>query len=273
MGAGPRRTLPGAGRRGKPLSGRAGIKMDAPDMSASPPVKTEDFVFSAGEHWLAATRVQPDAGAASSVLTLHGLGQTANRHTIRYVLDHLAGHGLGSVCFEFSGNGDSSGALEEACLRRRYEETLAAAEHLDKREPLTLIGTSMGGHLAAWVAPVLKPACLVLFCPASYPADAAESRFDGGLARPGPYPDSPAYAGLREFSGDLLIIGAGKDAVVPAETLDGYLAAAMNARSKKMVWLDDCEHFIHRWLPHQDALRPQVLTTIRDTILRARARQ
>ena len=89
-----------------------------------------------------------------------------------------------------------------------------------------------------------------------------------------PYADSPAYAGISAFDGDLLIIGARKDEVVPAAVLDGYLAAARNARSKHIVWLDDCEHFIHRWLPHQDTLRPQVLKTIRDTILqRARANE
>ena len=188
-------------------------------------MKAEDFTFNADGQRLAATRVQPEAGAASSILTLHGLGHTSNRHTIRYVLNHLAEHGLGSVCFEFSGNGDSSGVMEESCLQRRYGEVLAAAEHLDKREPLTLIGTSMGGHLAAWLAPIL----------AGLPGAVLPGLLSGRCRRvpvrrrpgqPGPYADSPAYAGISAFDGDLLIIGARKDDVVPAAVLDGYLAAA-----------------------------------------------
>lgn len=215
-----------------------------------------------GEQSLAATKVHSAGGRRPAILTLHGLGKTATRHTIRYVLDHLAGHGHASICFEFSGNGDSTGVLEESSLRRRRDEVLAVSRYLSQREQPVLIGTSMGGHLAAWLAPVLRPRGLVLFCPAAYPGDAADQKFDGSLARPGCYADSPAYAGIAEFTGDLLIVGARNDAVVPAEVLEGYFASAQNARSRKLIWLDDCDHFIHRWLPHQSALRDAVLREI-----------
>lgn len=225
---------------------------------------TEDTFFDVGEHRLAATTVRAANGAAPDVVHLHGLGPTATRHIIRYLLDDLAEHGHSSVTFEFSGNGDSTGVMEEATLRRRKEESLAAAELLGGERRPVLIGTSMGAHLASWSVPQLKPRALVLFCPAAYPADAADQAFGEGT-RPGNHADSPAFAGISEFDGDLLIIGARKDQVVSADTIDGYLEHAAKARSQRVIWLD-CDHFIHRWLPDQGAAKAEVLDAMRGIV-------
>ena len=222
----------------------------------------EDFLFNAHDQRLAATRVRPEQNGPVRVMTLHGLGATASRHTARYIIDHLAAHGQGSICFEFSGNGESTGVLEESCLKRRRNEAIEAAAQLDQGIRPVLIGTSMGAHIASWITPVLRPTGLVLFCPAAYPNSAIESPFDDQLARPGRYVDSPAYGGLKEFDGDLLIVGAREDQVVPPGTLEGYLESALRARRRELIWLDRCDHFIHRWLPHQGRARDEVLAAI-----------
>lgn len=222
----------------------------------------EDFHFMADGQRLAATRIVAADAPEPTVLVLHGYGATATRHGVKYLLDPFAEHGYGSVTFEFSGNGDSTGVLAESSLSRRRDEALAAAQWLCPDVAPVVIGTSMGAHLAAWTAPRLAPRGLVLFCPAAYPDHVADLKFDGSLPRPGNYPDSPAYAGLREFSGDLLIVGARNDQVVPAAVIDGYLASALAARSKEVIWLDDCDHFVHRWLPAQDSCRTAVIDAI-----------
>lgn len=226
----------------------------------------QNFHFSAQDQRLAATTLRRLPDAPLEVMTLHGLGATANRHTARYLLEPLAERGHGALCFEFSGNGESSGVLETATLQRRRHEAIAAAAHLDPTRRPVLIGTSMGAHLAAWITPLLRPRALVLFCPAAYPASALESPFDGGLAKPGRHADSPAYGGLSEWGGDLLIVAARRDQVVPAETIDGYVASARHARRRRVLWLDGCDHFIHRWLPHQGREKDEVLAAILDVV-------
>jgi pimeloyl-ACP methyl ester carboxylesterase len=114
-----------------------------------PVVYTEDFTVTASEHRLAVTRVGPSPAVEPTVLTLHGLGTTATRHTVRYVLDDLARCGLAALCFEFSGNGDSTGRLDESSLRRRRDELLAVAALLDPQVRPVLVGSSLGAHLAA----------------------------------------------------------------------------------------------------------------------------
>jgi pimeloyl-ACP methyl ester carboxylesterase len=224
-----------------------------------------DFTFAAGEHVLAATKVHAADGDRASVLYLHGLGPTAGRHGARYLLDDLARHGHASVTFEFSGNGESTGVLAGSCLRRRERETTTAAARLDSAEAPVLIGTSMGAHLAACAVPALRPRGLVLFCPAAYRADATDLRFDGSLTPPGCYPDSPAYAGIGYFDGDLLVVAARDDRVVAADVVRGYLDRARNARSVRVIWLD-CGHFIHRWLPAQPAARAEVHQAVLDVV-------
>lgn len=219
---------------------------------------TEELLFAAGGQRLAATKIYPSNGNKPGILALHGLGPTATRHSMRYLLEDLADSGYASMTFEFAGNGDSTGSLDESSLRQRREETLAAAGQLNPDDPPVLIGTSMGAHLAAWCVPELRPRGLVLFCPAAYPAAALDTKFGGRLARPASYPDSPAFDGMREFCGDLLIIGARNDEVVPETVIAEYLASAGGAKSAAVVWLDDCGHFVHRWLPDHKAQRAEV---------------
>jgi pimeloyl-ACP methyl ester carboxylesterase len=217
-------------------------------------VFTEELVFSVNEHRLAGTKIFGAHRREPSVVHLHGLGPAATRHGVRYLLDELAEHGHGSLTFEFSGNGDSTGVLAEATLGRRREESLAAVAQLRRDVAPVLIGTSMGAHLAAMTVPVLRPRGLVLFVPAAYPDGSDDLKFDGSLAKPGRYADSPAFAGIREFDGDLLIVAAKNDQVVPSEVIDGYLANARNSRSTEVLWFD-CDHLIHRWLPGQETAR------------------
>lgn len=222
---------------------------------------TEELVFNVNEHRLAGTRILAADRREPSVAHLHGLGPTATRHGVRYLLDELAEHGHGSLTFEYSGNGDSTGVLAESTLGRRREESLAAVALLSRDESPVLIGTSMGAHLAAATVPVLRPRGLVLFVPAAYPGGSDTLRFDGSLARPGHYADSPAFAGIREFDGDLLIIAAKNDQVVPREVIEGYLTNARKARSAEVVWFD-CDHFVHRWLPQRETERADVQKAI-----------
>ncbi|WP_433261040.1 alpha/beta hydrolase [Actinosynnema sp. CS-041913] len=212
----------------------------------------EELDFDVDGEKLVATKVLAAADRPPVVVHLHGLGATANRHGVRYLLDELALGGTSSLTFDYSGNGDSTGELTGTTLGRRFAETVAAARHLAEGEPPVLLGTSMGAYLAAAAVPVLRPRALVLFVPAAYPAGCDDHPFDGTLVGPGAYPDSPAFSGLREFDGDLLILAARQDQVVPSDVVGAYLTNATSARTTRVVELD-CDHFVHRWLPGRPA--------------------
>jgi uncharacterized protein len=237
-------------------------------------VTSEEFFFDVAGERLAATRILAASGAPPSVVTFHGLGVTATRARIRYVLDPLADQGVSSICFDFSGNGQSSGEFARASLRIRAAEGLAAARLLAETEPRAIIGTSMGAHLAALVSPAIRPRSLVLFCPAAYPEQAADEKFDAGFVKfsnrvltPESLRASPALLALRSFTGNLLVVAGREDQVIPPEVIDLYLESAANAGTSRAIWLDGCDHFVHPWLQQHPAELASVLQAVQDTIL------
>jgi pimeloyl-ACP methyl ester carboxylesterase len=238
-------------------------------------VTSEEFFFDVAGERLAATRIASSSGKPPSVVAFHGLGVTATRARIRYLLDHLAGQGVSSICFDFSGNGESSGEFASASLRIRAGECLAAAKLLAETEPRAIIGTSMGAHLAALVSPVIRPRSLVLFCPAAYPEQAADEKFDASFVKfsnraltSEALRASPALQALRLFTGNLLVVAGRQDQVIPAGVIDLYLESAAAARTRRLIWLDGCDHFVHPWLQQHSEERATILQAVQDTILR-----
>ena len=229
-----------------------------------------DCFLRVDDETLAASTIYGASSHAPHVISYHGFGATATRARIRYALDYLAQHDISSACFDFSGNGDSTGKLEEANLRRRYREAQAATAHLITSGPVSLIGTSMGGFLAALLAPVLRPRHLILFCPPAYPEDAMDlplnGRFGALARRPGAYARSPAFKALQTFEGSLLIFAARNDPVIVPEVIEAYLASAPCARRRKVVWLRESGHKMHLWLADHPRERELVLKRLLDVL-------
>jgi pimeloyl-ACP methyl ester carboxylesterase len=227
---------------------------------------TEECVIRVGTETLAATKIFAESGNAPSVVYCHGFGATATRSHIRYLLEYIAGYGVSSVCFDFSGNGQSTGKLEKATLALRTQEAVAAAKFLARPDSLTIIGTSMGGHIASLVTSEISVRSLILFCPAAYPAEVADCEFNEAFIaltkRPGAYVDSPAFKVLNTYKGNLLIVAAGQDMVIPKEVPALYADSAPLARSKKLVWVKECDHKIHPWLQQHERERTSVLREV-----------
>lgn len=235
-------------------------------------MKIQERNISVGAETIAATLILADSGDPPGVISFHGHGATASRSRIRYILDYLAGYGISSACFDFSGNGESTGSVSKATLRTRANEAVAATSLLITGRNLTVIGTSMGGHIASVVAPIISPQRLIFFCPAAYAANATDLNLDdsfSGIARrPGAHIGSPAYAGLRQFRGDLLIFAASEDAVISREVTLAYRDAARLARSVEVVWVQGSEHKIHTWIQSHDYERAMVLEKVRSFVQR-----
>lgn len=229
-------------------------------------MQTQDCVFKAGQETLAATKVYAASHQEPSVISFHGFGLTASRARIRYMLDYLAQRGVSSACFDFSGNGDSTN-FEAATLDLRTQQALAAAKELGRNEgSLALIGTSMGGFIAALLAPLLKPRSMVMISPAIYSDEAMglklDQNFPTAARASGDYMNSSALRALSTFEGKLLIIAAEGDTVLPKGTIDLYADCARSARSVKVIKFDTAEHKINLWLQDREEERSRVLSEV-----------
>jgi fermentation-respiration switch protein FrsA (DUF1100 family) len=235
-------------------------------------MRTEECTFNVDNERLMATKVYASSEEAPNVISFHGTGSTASRGSIRYILDYLAGHGISSLCFDFSGHGESTGKLEQSTLSVRKKEAEAATKLLSTTVPPVIIGTSMGAYLAALVTTTIEPRALILFCPAAYPEDVMHVKFGESFTalvrRPAAYANSPAFRALNSFKGTLLIVGAKRDAVIPPGVIDLYADSALLARDKKVIWVEQADHKIHTWLQRHEE---QKATIQRDVLAAAMA--
>ncbi|MBP1861572.1 alpha/beta hydrolase [Rhizobium herbae] len=227
--------------------------------------KVEDFSFVVDGNTLAATRLIAVPDKPVSVLSLHGAGK-ASRKRIMYVLDVLASQGLSSMCFDFSGHGDSTGLLSGSSLQTRLAEANAACEFFSDACPDTIIASSMGAHVAAQLASVKAIKNLILFCPAAYGKGSEDLKFDDTFSafirKPGSYSDSLAFSSLGEFRGNLLVVVGSEDAVIPEEVVSTYYDCAPHARHREVLRIPHAGHQIHTWLEDHPDDRGQVLARL-----------
>lgn len=227
----------------------------------------EDFSVASGTQVLRGTTTNNPAGDVPGVLALHGGGQSSRRG-IQYLLAGLARAGLASAAFDFSGHGESTGQVEGSSLNERMAQAMAVAGHVAPGRALSLIGTSMGGHIACSLIERLRPSGLVLFCPAAYVARAQDAPFGPSfqhiLRSTVDYASSPAFDALEGHEGRLLLVYGTADAVIPAQVLDQYERRAGRAKSVEVVRLEGAGHKLHDWLPSH----PQDHERVLDAVLR-----
>lgn len=227
----------------------------------------DDISFQSGVNNLRGTVLKHDQASVPTILSLHGAGKS-NRHRMRYILDHLAKHNLSSICFDFSGHGESTGTLEQSSLAKRRQEAISAYQFLDNEKNITVIGSSMGGHIAATLVDQLPIKTLILFCPAAYSSKAEDLVFDETftqtIRQPGSYMDSLAFKKLESFKGNLLLICGTNDQVIPKEILDNYLGRATKTARKELLWIEGANHQIHPWLEQHESDLDCVLGKIYD---------
>jgi uncharacterized protein len=98
----------------------------------------------------------PDRRPAPCVIACHGMG--ASKDSEKYLLlgEALPAAGLALARFDFRGSGESGGLAREASIATRAADLEAVLDHLAKRPELDrrfgLLGSSLGGFVALWVA-------------------------------------------------------------------------------------------------------------------------
>lgn len=202
------------------------------------------------------TTTHSPSHSAPRTLALHG-GGASSRLGYQPLLDFLADHGHSSAAFDFAGQGESTGSMADSGLRDRAQQALAVVDFLQMPRPVSLIASSMGGHIACSLIEALAPPALVLYCPAAYEAAALEVPFGPAFQQviraTSDFAASPAFDALERFEGRLLLVLGAEDAVIPAQVEDQYIRRARKARSVEVLRLEGAGHHLHAWLMDRPA--------------------
>ncbi len=185
----------------------------------------------------------------NNVLYLHGAGASTRRghHLLRGALQR---RGVGSTCFDCIGHGDTGGALAGSSVASRTRQAQAVVAVLGLEQPLVIFGSSMGAYNAIRLTQQYAVDALVLTVPGVYTPCAYEvpfgPEFSAVIRRERSWADSDAWEILSRFEGSLLVIAAEHDATIPLEIPQRLVAAAVNARSRRLHVVPGASHH-HLW--------------------------
>lgn len=183
-------------------------------------------------------------GHRSNTVVLHGAGKSSRMRFTR-LRRALNERGIPTVAFDFVGHGETGGELIGSSLHDRTEQA-AAVIRKAAEEPLTLIGASMSGHTAIKLTEMFRVDHLVLLVPAVYTARAYRLPFgpvfQSTIRVPGSWKDSDAWDILSNFQGNLLVIAAEDDPVIPKEVVERIYGSAKKARRRLLHVVPGSHH-------------------------------
>ena len=206
-----------------------------------------------------------------SVICLHGAG-TSTRELFTPLRQELFKQNIPSAAFDFVGHGETGGSLQTSSLKQRFQQASDVIESLRLCQPLSIIAASMSGYTAIKLLEKYEVKDLILFVPAVYHVDAFAVPFNQGFSeiirKPQSWLHTDAWKILQQFEGNLLIIFAENDDVIPAEIIHKLYESACNAKRRKRHLVQGAPHKIQAYLTnHLSEL--QIVSTLIGDLLKA----
>jgi pimeloyl-ACP methyl ester carboxylesterase len=119
------------------------------------------------------------------------------------------------------------------------------------QRPTVLIGTSMGGHVAASILTATAPDYLVLFCPALYGDDSIDLPFDehftAAISKPSSFERSSLRRDLAGYCGKSLLIIGEDDCIIPPRVVEIYGEELRKEGQCRLLTLPGAPHNLHGW--------------------------
>lgn len=227
-------------------------------------MSTGHVTFQSGDNILHGAIDWNAAQDRPTILSIHG-SRPGSRDSITYLTPSLVEAGFSCFRFDLSGHGDSPGA-QDANVKQFVDDAIAALQFMDKTKPLTVIGASMGGHIAVELLAHANIQNLVLICPALYSAEAYEALYDirsRWLLR-NITQDAPVLKQLDGYKGRLLHIIGEQDTIIPPEVTELFHTRTSQAAYKDFMVVPDAPHALRLYFPDHPAEKERVVKRIVD---------
>lgn len=182
-------------------------------------------------------------GCNGHVLMLHGGGKDRTVfYKYRNLLDTL---GFGTTIFDFLGHGETRGDIHESSLFNRTMQ----AEAVIASQGLVLtgcMGVSMGAYNALQLSKAIQFQSLILMVPGVYSTPAYKVKFGPAFSaiirKHRSWEHTDAWDIAAEFNGNLLVIAAENDAIIPSEIPEKLLSSASCCCQKQLLIIPEAGH-------------------------------
>ncbi|MCL1126966.1 alpha/beta hydrolase [Shewanella surugensis] len=177
-------------------------------------------------------------------LVMHGAGQSSRARFVK-LRQALFSRGVSSAAFDFMGHGETGGQLSESSLAHREAQALAVIKTINMKST-RLIGSSMSAYTAIKLTALIEVQQLVLLVPGIYTPAARNVRFGPVFSNiirvENSWYDSDAFDTLQQFKGDIVIVAAEQDQVIPLPLVERLYAAASQAQSRVLSIIPNASH-------------------------------
>lgn len=181
---------------------------------------------------------------SKETIVLHGAGKSS-RSVFTRLRRSLNARNIPSASFDFVGHGETGGDILDTSLRGRTEQAAAVIRHTCI-EPVTLIAASMSGYTAIKLTDLFSVNNLILLVPAVYAQRAYDlpfgPEFSAAIRKPNSWQDSDAFEILSRFTGNLVVIAAEFDDVIPREIVERIYSSAKSAAKRTLHIVPDSAH-------------------------------
>lgn len=182
-------------------------------------------------------------GCNGHVLMLHGGGKD---RTVFYKYRNLLYTlGFGTTIFDFLGHGETGGDIHESSLFNRTMQ----AEAVIASQGLVLtgcMGVSMGAYNALQLSKAIQFQSLILMVPGVYSTPAYKVKFGPDFSaiirKHRSWEHTDAWDIAAEFNGNLLVIAAENDAIIPSEIPEKLLSSASCCCQKQLLIIPEAGH-------------------------------
>lgn len=184
----------------------------------------------------------------------------------------LADLGFTSMTYDMRGNGDSEGNLADFSRADFVSDAVAAFDFLqqkvDQDVQIGVVGSSFGSYTAVLLSKERPVKCLSLRVPASYPdegynepkvAQSEEGQQETWRFKKLDYTQNHAFQTLHDFKGNVQIVEADHDEIVPHQAVQNYADAVSDKLKLTHDILKDAPHRLENQRLQSDYVR--LLTT------------
>jgi|SRR6185503_5559296 len=227
------------------------IRMDFPQGMELSPEYFEPLEIDVGTEHLTGVKAAKDLSKSADFIYFHG-ARGGNWSRIKVFAKPIVDQGSSIIAFDHSGHGTSTGEEKKASLEKRANEARTIIDLYANKNPITICGSSMGGHIAIKMLEYYDVQNLILLCPGVYDRRAYSVAFDSGfteiLREPESWKNSDITEILKSFKGNLLVLIGSEDTVIPKGVIELIDESAKNTKRKEIVTIPSAPHAIQEWM-------------------------
>lgn len=187
-----------------------------------------------------------------AVIIFHGMTSSEKSHAP--LASSLAEIGIAGLAVSMRGHGESEGDFNKATVAEAVSDGTAAYDFIAAQtgvdiNRIGIVGSSVGAIIAAMTSERRSVRSLVFRAPAAYTRDMMqlsmaevmtnEARQFHEIDNLG---DTPAGNAIANFTGSLLIVASGEDAIIPMSVSEGYVSVANRSNNKQLVVIEGAGH-------------------------------